>query len=184
MKSNSFVKRFKKDLKNKNEHKKALLFLFLFIFVFSLSYLLFAKSPISGYINYFFGFSSSVVLSVFGVSNNFVFDSLTKTSTIVVSNLKEPIVISFLCSGILEFCLLISAILSSVGVSLNKRIVGALLCNSNHIFFNLTRIVVTSLIIINSNLSFANFVHGFLFRLFLIIIVIGTYYVWFRTNTE
>ena len=56
MKSNSFVKRFKKDLKNKNEHKKALLFLFLFIFVFSLSYLLFAKSPISGYINYFFGY--------------------------------------------------------------------------------------------------------------------------------
>jgi hypothetical protein len=33
-------------------------------------------------------------------------------------------------------------------------------------------------------LSFANFVHGFLFRLFLIIIVIGTYYVWFRINTK
>jgi exosortase/archaeosortase family protein len=184
MKSNSFFKKFKKDLKNKKEHKKALFFLFLFILVFSLSYLLFAKSPVSGYINYFFGFFSSVLLSVFGASNSFVFDSLTKTSSILVSNLKEPIVISFLCSGILEFSLLISAILSSVGISLKKRIFGALLAIPVIIFFNLTRIVVTSLIIINDNLSFANFVHGFLFRLFLIIIVIGTYYVWFRINTK
>ena len=184
MKSNSFIKRFKKDIKDKKEHKKALFFLFLFILVFSISYLLFAKSPLSGYINYFFGFSSSVLLSVLGASNSFVFDSVTKTSTILVSNLTEPIVISFLCSGTLEFCLLISAILSSVGISLKKRIVGAFLAIPIIIVFNLTRIVVTSLIIINGNLSFANFVHGFLFRLFLIIIVIGTYYVWFRINTK
>jgi exosortase/archaeosortase family protein len=184
MKSNSFVKRFKKDLKDKKEHKKALFFLFLFILIFSLSYLLFAKSPIVNYINYFFGFSSSALLSLFGVSNSFVFDSVTKTSTIFVSKLAEPITLSFLCTGTLEFCLLVSAILSSVGISLKKRIIGALLSAPIIIFFNLTRIVITSLIIINGNLSFANFVHGFLFRLFLIIIVIGTYYVWFRINTK
>lgn len=183
MKSN-FFKQLKKDLKNKREYKKALLFLFVFIFVFSVSYLIFAKSLLTGYINYFFGFFSSALLSVFGKANTFVFDSVTKTSTILVSTLKEPIILSFLCSGILEFCLLISAILSSIGISLKKRIVGALLSIPIIIAFNLTRIVVTSLIIINGNLSFSSFVHGFLFRLFLIFIVIGTYYVWFTKNTK
>jgi exosortase/archaeosortase family protein len=184
MKSKTFVKRFKKDIKDEREYKKALFFLFLFILFFSVSYLIFGKTLIAGYINYFYGFLSSAILSVFGIANTFVFDSVNQISKILVSGLAEPITITFLCSGILEFCLLISAILASVGISVRKRVVGALLAVPIVIVFNIIRIVFTSIIIVNGNLSFANFVHGFLFRVFLVIIVIGTYYFWFTKNTK
>jgi exosortase/archaeosortase family protein len=146
--------------------------------------LVFGKTLLAGYINYFYGFLSSAILSVLGIANTFVFDSATHTSKILVSSLTEPIIISFLCSGILEFCLLISAILSSVGISVRKRVLGALLAVPIVIIFNIIRIVFTSVIIVNGNLSFANFVHGFLFRVFLILIVIGTYYFWFTKNSK
>ena len=184
MKSTSFFKKFKKDIKDKKEYRKALFFLFLFILFFSLFYLFLGKTPIADYINYFFGFLTSAVLSFLGISNSFIFDSTAKISIILVSKLSEPITLGFLCTGILEFCLLASAIAASAGIAIKKRVYGVLLAIPVIIVFNITRIVLTSLIIINGNLSFANFVHGFLFRIFLIIIVIGTYYFWFKANTR
>jgi exosortase/archaeosortase family protein len=48
------------------------------------------------------------------------------------------------------------------------------------VFFNIFRIVLTILLIVTSSLAIAEFMHGFLFRIFLIIIVIGFYYFWFK----
>lgn len=184
MKSTQFFKRFKKDIKDKKEYKKALFFLFLFILFFSLFYLVFGKTPIANYINCFYGLVSSFILSILGISNSFVFDTATKSSTIFVSKLTEPITLGFLCTGILEFCLLASAIAASAGIVVKKRVFGVLLAIPIIFVFNTTRIVLTSLIILGGNLSFANFVHGLLFRLFLIIVIIGTYYFWFKANTR
>ncbi|MFA5746159.1 MAG: exosortase/archaeosortase family protein [archaeon] len=181
MNSKSFLKRFRKDIKDKREYQKALLFLFLFIFCFSIFYLILSISQISNYISYFYGLLSSICLTVFfGINNQFVFDAVSKTSSIVVSTISEPITIGFLCSGVLEFCLLASAMIASVGISIKKRLMGVLISIPVIVIFNVFRITVTSYIIVAGNLSFANLVHGFLFRIFLIAMVIGTYFVWFK----
>jgi len=180
----SFFKQLKKDIKNKNEHKKALFFLFLFIIFFSIFYFILSKTIIYNYINFFYGFVSNVILNIFGISTSFVFDKASTTSIIFVAKLTEPLIINFLCAGIIEFCLLASAILASKGISLKKRATGFFLSIPLVIFFNLFRIIVTSLFIIYSNLFWATLVHGFLFRIFLIIVVIGFYYFWFRWSNR
>jgi exosortase/archaeosortase family protein len=85
-----------------------------------------------------------------------------------------------MCTGILEFSLLVSAILSTYNISIKQRLKGFLYSLGVVILFNLFRIVITIFIIVNLNLKIANFFHGFLFRIFLVIIVLGTYYFWLR----
>ena len=176
----TFFKQLKKDLKNKEEHKKAFYFLFLFIAFFTFFYLIFSTLFYT-YIIYFYGYVSSVILKlIFNIPNSFIFDNINYLSLITVSNIKEPIIISFLCSGIIEFCLLASAILASKGIDLNKRIIGFLFTIPVVVFFNIFRIVLTILLIVTSSLAIAEFMHGFLFRIFLVIVVIGFYYFWFK----
>jgi len=176
----TFFKQLKKDLKNKEEHKKAFYFLFLFIAFFTFFYLIFSTLFYT-YIIYFYGYVSSVILKlIFNIPNSFIFDNINYLSLITVSNIKEPIIISFLCSGIIEFCLLASAILASKGIDLKKRIIGFLFTIPVVVFFNIFRIVLTILLIVTSSLAIAEFMHGFLFRIFLVIVVIGFYYFWFK----
>jgi exosortase/archaeosortase family protein len=86
-----------------------------------------------------------------------------------------------LCTGILEFSLIISAIVSTIGFSLRKKIKWVLFSSFLVIIFNLLRITFTIFIIDYFNLEIANFFHGFLFRLFLVFIVIGTYYFFLKS---
>jgi len=182
MKKNSLLKNLKKDLKDKREYKKALYFLFLFI-VFFICFYLVLSEILYVYINYFFGYLSSWILeNLFRVSNIFIFDSINKFSLIVIPKIKDPIIISFLCTGILEFCLLSSAIFASKGIDLFKRFYGFLIAIPLVIFFNLFRITLTTYIITIANLGLAEFMHGFLFRIFLVIIVVGFYYFWFKNS--
>jgi len=107
-----------------------------------------------------------------------LFDTLNKVSILTVANINYPVVIEFLCTGILEYSLLSAAILASFDVSWKKRIIGVLLSTVVVFIFNLFRITLTIFIIDKLNLSVANFFHGFLFRLFMIIIVVGVYWYW------
>lgn len=180
MNKKPLFKQLKKDLKNKEEHKKAFFFLFLFLVFFLLFYIV-LSFIFYKYINYFYGFFSGVILElIFKIPNKFIFDSINNFSLLVIPQISEPIIISFLCSGIVEFCLLASAILASKGIEIRKRITGFLLAIPVVVFFNLFRITLTTVIIVHSSLAVAEFMHGFLFRIFLVIVVLGFYYFWFK----
>lgn len=174
-----FKKTLKNDFKNKKKRKASLYFLFLFLFFFIIFFLLFSKTFIYQFINYFYGFSSFfIVKNIFIINSSFVFDSINNISTILISTLNYPVFITFLCTGVLELSLIFAAIVSSFNFSIKKRLKGLLLALLVVIVFNIFRISITILIITKFNLALANFMHGFLFRLFLVIIVIGTYYFW------
>jgi len=176
---NKFLKNLKSDLKNKKKVKSSYHFLLFFLISFSLIYLFLNIPIIYNSINYFFGYLSNFILNfIFGIDSKFIF--LLNNSIIEISSLSYPIIITKLCTGILEFSILVSAIIATIGVSANKKIKWVFFSALIVVVFNTIRISLTSLIIVKLNLSFANFVHGFLFRLFLIIIVLGTY--WFFLN--
>jgi exosortase/archaeosortase family protein len=175
-------KQIKKDLRNKKELKKTFVFLIYFLLLFIIIYL-FLNNFCYKYINYFYGFISNFFLSkLFLINTNFVFDNINNISIILLNSLNYPIFITSLCTGILEFSLISSAILASRGVKLKNRIIGFLLSIPLVVVFNIFRIVFTILILIYLSLSVAEFLHSFLFRLFLIIIVIVFYYFWFKFN--
>jgi exosortase/archaeosortase family protein len=114
------------------------------------------------------------------VPTTFIFDKIYNLSIIVISNLDYPIFISQLCTGILEFCLLVSAIFATKEVILKKRIIWMLWSILLVVVFNIIRIVVTILFIVFFSVSLANIFHSFLFRLFLVIIVVGFYYLFLK----
>ncbi len=174
------LKQIKKDLKNKKELKKSFIFLIYFLVIFVVVYL-FLNNVLYNYINYCYGFISNFIISnMFGINTSFIFDDINLISVILINSLNYPVFITFLCTGILEFSLISSAILASKGISLKNRIYGFLLSIPLVIVFNIFRIVCTILMIIYFSLPLAEFLHSFLFRLFLIIIVIGFYYFWFK----
>ncbi len=181
MRKNNFFKQIKKDLNNKKKVKSSFYFLLFFLVSFIVIYLVLSKTILYVYINYFYGLVSTFLLNViYSVDASFVFDNILNASIINISSLGYPVIINSLCTGILEFTLLVSAIISSIGVSWRNRLYGVLTAIGVVIIFNSLRITFTTFIITRFNLSIANFLHGFLFRLFLIIIVIGTYWLWLR----
>jgi len=159
------------------------IFLLLFFIFFIFIYVLSGYSFLYNYINYFFGITSNFILNhLFGVVTTFSYDMINN-SVITISSIDYPIYIGFLCTGILEFALLASAILASSNVSWKKRGIGTALAVLVVIIFNLIRISFTIYLITILNLSWATFFHSFLFRLFLVIIVLGFYWLWLRRST-
>lgn len=177
-----YFKKVKKDFKNKKKIKDSLTFLLYFFLSFTLIYLFLAKSIFYKYINLFFGLFTSKILNLFNLSTTYAFDVFNQVTYITVPALEYPVAIVFLCTGILEFGLIFSAIVSTLGVSIKKKVRWVLISFIAVIFFNLLRIVLTVLIIIYFNLSVADFFHGFLFRLSLIVIVIGIYYLFLKNS--
>jgi len=179
MKKKSFIKQFKKDLKNKKKLKDSFYFLFLFLFFFIIIFIILSKTILYTFINFIYGLLSSFLLThIYHLSSSFLFDSLNKLSVLTIANINYPVVIEFLCTGILEFSLLSAAILASFDSSWKKRIIGVLISAVVVFIFNIFRITITIFIIDKLNLSVANFFHGFLFRLFMVIIVVGVYWYW------
>ncbi|NCQ51158.1 exosortase/archaeosortase family protein [archaeon] len=178
----TFFKKIKRDLKTKKKIKESLYFLLFFIISFSLIYLLLSKTLIYNFINYFYGSLSSIILNIFyGINTSFYYDFIEQVTFLIIPSIDYPVAIVFLCTGILEFSLIVSAIVSTIGFSLRKKIKWVLISSFLVIIFNLLRITFTIFIIDYFNLEIADFFHGFLFRLFLVIIVIGTYYFFLKS---
>jgi len=89
------------------------------------------------------------------------------------------IVISELCTGLMEMFIIASAILASAGISWRKRIFGALASIIVLQLFNFARIFSTILVILSGNpIEIIEFTHNILFRVFLFIVIAGSYIVW------
>ncbi|MBI2598357.1 MAG: exosortase/archaeosortase family protein [Candidatus Diapherotrites archaeon] len=125
---------------------------------------------------YFFATLSLFVLSFFGVHGEIVFG---EPVLLMLSALSLPISISYLCTGLLEAAIIVSATISSFGISFKKRIFGALGGIVTLAVFNVARITASILIIIFAGLDVAAFSHDVLFRVFLFVTVAGYYYAWF-----
>lgn len=173
----TFLKNIKKDLKNIKKIKSSFYFLFYFLISFITIYLLLSKTALYNFINYFFGAVSTKLLNIFyNIPATFYFNSFEKVTYIFVPSIEIPIAIVFLCTGILEFSLIFSAIISSFNIPFKKRIIWVLLASIIVIFFNIFRITFTIFLINVLDIKVADFFHGFLFRLFLILVVVGIYY--------
>lgn len=99
---------------------------------------------------------------------------------IFVEGFEFPIAFTYLCTGLLEWVVLTSAVLASTEVDKKARVKG-FFAGTVFIFgFNLFRIVASILAIIFFGLSFAVFSHDVFFRVFLFASIAGFYYVWLK----
>jgi exosortase/archaeosortase family protein len=164
----------------KKHKKKGLNFLAYFAGSFIFIYLLLTETFIYKYINYFFGVTSNFIINLISIPTAFIFDDVYNLSIIVISSLDYPIFISQLCTGILEFSLIVCAIFATTEVVLKRRILWMALSIPLVIIFNLIRIVFTVYLIVFLSVSVADIFHEILFRLFLVIIVVGFYYIFLK----
>ncbi len=99
---------------------------------------------------------------------------------IIISVQKSSIQLSELCTGMLETILLAAAILASVEISWKKRVVGIVAGIFAAQAFNLVRVVATIENIISTSQAFAELTHDVLFRLSLLVVIAGFYFVWLK----
>lgn len=131
------------------------------------------------YIDFYFlksytAHASSILLSVTG---NFAF----------VSDGQNPIVtfpagqaeIIDLCSGSLELVIMAAIIFATWDAGLRKRAYGFLMGAVFILVINPLRIAVTLLFAVYAGWNFAELIHGFLFKLTLLIVIAGFYYLWY-----
>jgi len=172
-----------KKKKNKSILIKGFIFLGLFLLYFLFIYIILNLSFLYSYINYFFGITSNFVINyIFLISSSFSFDSFSSTSVITITSISYPIYINSLCTGLLELSILASAILATTFISWKKRLIWIFVSLGVVIVFNIIRISFTTFLITKLNLETASFFHGFLFRFFMVLIIIGVYYLFLRKS--
>lgn len=103
---------------------------------------------------------------------------------IFLQGIDFPIALTYLCTGLLEWIVLISAIVSSGEVNSKKRMSGVLWGTLFIFGFNLFRIIASILAIVFFGLSFAEFSHDVFFRVFLFASIAGFYYVWLKSVSK
>lgn len=97
-----------------------------------------------------------------------------------INQTGQLIVISFLCTGLIEIAILISAMLASFGIDLKKKLIGVVVAIFGGIIFNFLRIWITLNIIIFSGAGVFEIAHDLLFRLVLFLYIIVVYVIWFN----
>jgi exosortase/archaeosortase family protein len=92
---------------------------------------------------------------------------------------EKQIIISWLCSGILEIIILICAIIASFGITFKQKLVGIGIAIITGIIFNTLRIWVTLSLILTQNAQVFEIAHDLLFRIVLFVYIIVVYILWF-----
>ncbi len=170
---------------NKPILRKGFIFLGLFLLYFLFIYIILNLSFLYNYINYFFGITSNFIVNhIFLIPSSLSFNVFSSTSVITITSLNYPIYINSLCTGILELSLLVSAILATTFISWKKRLTWVFVSLGVVIVFNIIRISFTTFLITKLNLETASFFHGFLFRFFMVLIIIGVYYLFLRNANK
>ena len=128
------------------------------------------------------GMQSVIANNVSSIFNSFGYQTTLEENIISFPN--YDIRISELCTGLLELIILISAIIASIIVSLKKRLLGVMGAIAFVYVINLLRIIISINIILNGNLQAAEFAHDLLFRISLIVVIVGFYGIWFWFATN
>ncbi len=133
------------------------------------------------WIEFFFAAATLLLLNALGFAGEIVFG---EPVLIQLQALSLPIAITYLCTGLLEAVVVVSAVAASFGIPAKKRIVGVALGLLAIVAFNVVRIVASILIIIFLGLDAGEFSHDLLFRIFLFATIAGYYFFWFRWVTK
>lgn len=123
--------------------------------------------------------ASSGLLSFFGVQNRLIFAA---EPTIVVTGVNAQI--TNLCAGDIEIALLLAIILATWDRSWRKRFWGCLLGFLFVLLVNPLRIFFVLLAGSSFGWNVADAVHGVLFRVMLLLIIIGYYFLWYVKYNE
>ncbi len=125
--------------------------------------------------------SANAVYAATGISG-----TVQETDNEVFIEIKNgpKIIFNELCTGLLEAILLVAAIAATFEISWKKRLFGIIVGLACVFAFNLFRILVTTLAILNASIETAEFTHNVLFRVFLFIAVAGLYAGWYRWATR
>ncbi len=91
----------------------------------------------------------------------------------------KNIVISWLCTGILEIIILICAIIASFGVKWKEKAVGIIAAIILGIVFNILRIGITINLIFSQDVATVEIAHDALFRIILFVYIAVVYIIWF-----
>lgn len=165
----------------KAEAQKTALFILTFALAYSIIYFL-TKSIIPDIeIEYFVGKTILFILNFLGISGEIFFQE----PVLIALSTGIKIEISYLCTGMLELIVLIAAIIASHGISWKKRAIGIFSAIIIAPIFNLLRIIITILVILNSNsIELIDLTHNILFRIILFLVIVGIYFAWFLWATN
>lgn len=130
----------------------------------------------------FTGSISELLMGIQGVETTFlglIEFELEEAYAFTINHTNQLIVISWLCTGILEIIILVSAILASFGIALKKKLIGVLFAIISGFIFNFIRIWITLNIIMMQEAQVFEIAHDVLFRLTLLIYIVIVYVIWF-----
>lgn len=164
----------KQEEKIKKDQKKQFFFFVLGFLVFYLILTAIAYAFPKGFFEMLTGQSVNTILNTIGYKTTIISG---EQFHIFLDN--SEIIISWLCSGALEIIILVSAILASFGVSWRKKFVGAIFAIVSGYIFNIIRIIITIIIILNQEQVVFELAHDFLFRATLFIYIVAVYVIWF-----
>ena len=96
----------------------------------------------------------------------------------------EQIQISYLCTGLLEMLVLVSAVVASFGIARRERLLGAFGAVAVTFAFNQARIIATIHAVFGMGPEIGEIFHEFFFRAFLFLVIVGYYALWFFWATR
>jgi len=96
----------------------------------------------------------------------------------------KQIIISWLCTGVLEIIVLVAAILASFGISWRKKLCGIVIAVIAGVVFNIIRLVVTANLILSQNVATVELAHDLMFRIVLFFYILGVYVIWFYYSAK
>jgi exosortase/archaeosortase family protein len=187
-----FMKSIKKEKKNflqiikekakdfelsarKNQKKQFVYFVMAFILFYIILTAIVYAFP-KGFFEGVVGIIVNFILNVGGLSTQTLWG---EQYDIYLLDTGKTIIISWLCTGVLEIIILVSAILASFGVSWRKRVYGIIAAVVAGIVFNLLRIIITIIIILSQSAATFELAHDLLFRITLFVYITAFYVLWF-----
>jgi len=156
-----------------------------FVLGFIISYLILSglAYPFADSLKESTGRNSESLLNIQGIetksNGNVQLDNFENAYSFDIVPSGQTIFISWLCSGVLEIIILVSAILASFGISWKKKIIGVFAAIIIGYVFNLIRIWATLNIILTQNAQVFEIAHDTLFRIVLFAYIIVVYVLWF-----
>ena len=165
------------------ELKKGLLFIISILGLYTLFWHLIQFIGL-GHLRSFTAWTASELLELSGVTNTVITYNSFPVITIAIESIRgiEEVIggaVTDLCVGDIELALLPAIILSTFDRSIRKRVVGVISGILLIIFINPLRIFVVMWTGANFGWGIAEFMHSFTFRLTLILIILGFYYIWY-----
>jgi exosortase/archaeosortase family protein len=153
-------------------------FLLVLIFTYVILSLLISLIPMK-WIEFFIAKIAVFFLSFLGLKGEII---LQEPVLVLFENFS--IQISYLCTGLMEFVLLASALIATAGVENKKKVLGILGAGIATFSFNITRIIITIILIQKTSLETIELTHDILFRVSLFALIAGYYFVWYYFSAK